>query len=92
MNHLLFFSGADCDHCEIMRRLISRMETEFGIIVDEREVWTNESNYRLMENYTHNTDCPGIPVFVNTTTNVALCGEVTYKQLVSWAQGANVIQ
>lgn len=92
MNHLLFFSGADCDHCEIMRRLISRMETEFGIIVDEREVWTNESNYRLMENYTRDTDCPGIPVFINTTTNVVLCGEVTYKQLVSWAQGANVVQ
>jgi hypothetical protein len=92
MNHLLFFSGADCDHCEIMRRLISRMETEFGITVDEREVWTNESNYRLMENYTRDTDCPGIPVFVNITTNVVLCGEVTYKQLISWAQGANVIQ
>jgi glutaredoxin len=92
MNHLLFFSGADCDHCEVMRRLISRMKDEFGISVDEREVWHNEDNYKLMESCTKESGCPGIPVFVNTTTGVVLCGEVTYKQLVSWAQGGNVVQ
>lgn len=92
MNHLLFFSGADCDHCEIMRRLIERLNHEFGIVVDEREVWNNEANYRLMENYLKESDCPGIPVFMNTQTNVLLCGEITYKQLVSWAQGGNVVQ
>lgn len=92
MNHLLFFSGSDCDHCEIMRRLIERLSLEMGIIIDEREVWNNESNYRLLENYTSGRKCPGIPVFVNTQTNVVLCGEISYQMLKSWAMGANVIQ
>lgn len=92
MNHLIFFSGVDCPHCDIMRRLIERLKTEFSIDVEEKEVWQHENNYRLMENYTRDHDCPGIPVFVNTETNVILCGETTYKQLLSWAQGGNVIQ
>ena len=75
-----------------MRRLIARIESEFGISIEEREVWQNESNYRLLENYIKNHECPGIPVFVNTQTGVLLCGEVTYRQLLSWAQGGNVIQ
>ena len=92
MNHLIFFSGNDCPHCDVMRRLIERIESEFGIFIEEREVWQNESNYRLLENYIKHHECPGIPVFVNTQTGVLLCGEVTYRQLLSWAQGGNVIQ
>lgn len=92
MNHLLFFSGSDCDHCAVMRRLIERLEHEFGIIVIEKQVWNSEADYRLLESYTREKECPGIPVFVNTQTNVILCGEITYKQLTAWAQGANVIQ
>lgn len=90
-SHLIFFSGSDCPHCEIMRNLVERLEQE-GIIVQEKEVWNNESNYRLLENYLEQSDCPGIPVFVNTHTGVVLCGEVTYKQLWSWAMGGNVVQ
>lgn len=75
-----------------MRRLIDRLDEEFGILVEEKEVWQNEANYRMLENYIRDKECPGIPVFVNTKTGVVLCGEVTYKQLTSWAQGGNVIQ
>ncbi len=92
MNHLLFFSGTDCEHCEMMRRLIDRLDEEFGIVVEEKEVWQNEVNYRMLESYMQDKKCPGIPVFVNTKTGVVLCGEITYKQLTSWAQGGNVIQ
>ncbi len=92
MNHLLFFSGIACDHCEIMRRLIGRLFEDMGIRVDEREVWQNESNYRLLENYTREKSCPGIPVFINTQTGVVLCGEISYTQLKNWAMGANVVQ
>jgi glutaredoxin len=92
MNHLLFFSGADCPHCDIMRNLIKRLNIEFDIIIEEHEVWNNEANYRLLENYTTNHDCPGIPVFINTQSGVVLCGEVSYKQLTSWAMGGNVVQ
>lgn len=92
MNHLIFFSGIDCPHCDIMRRLIERLKNEFSIDVEEKEVWQHETNYRLMENYTRGHDCPGIPMFINTQTSVILCGEITYKQLLSWAQGGNVLQ
>lgn len=92
MNHLLFFTGQDCSHCELMRGLIERLDHEFGISVEEKEVWKNEANYRLLEGYIKDHDCPGIPVFVNTQTGVILCGEISYKQLMSWAQGGNVIQ
>lgn len=92
MNQLLFFTGKDCDHCELMRRLVDRLKEEFGILVEEKEVWQNESNYRLLENYTKENQCPGIPVFVNIKTGVVLCGEVSYNQLRDWAQGGNVIQ
>ena len=92
MNHLLFFTGNDCPHCDMMRKLAERLDHEFGITVDEREIWQNETNYRLLENYLEKKDCPGIPVFVNTQTGVLLCGEITYKQLQSWAFGGNVIQ
>ncbi len=92
-NHLIFFTGTDCPHCEAMRRLADRLKAEWGIVLDEREVWHNEQNYRMLENYTRTIDgCDGIPVFVNTQTNVVLCGEISYKELVSWAQGANVVQ
>jgi glutaredoxin len=92
MNHLLFFMGTDCPHCEIMKRLIDRLDTEFGISVTVHDVWKDEKAYRLLENYTKKSDCEGIPVFINTQTDVVLCGEVSYKQLQSWAMGGNVVQ
>jgi hypothetical protein len=92
MEYLLFFIGADCPHCETMRGLVARLKDDLGITVQEREVWGNESNYRLLENYLVNHDCPGVPVFVNTKTGVILCGEVSYKQITAWATGGNVIQ
>jgi hypothetical protein len=75
-----------------MRKLLQRLDHEFGITVSECEVFENESNYRLLENYTKQKKCPGTPVFVNTRTGVVLCGEVSYSQLRDWAQGGNVIQ
>ncbi len=92
MNHLLFFSGKDCDHCDAMRPLIARLNYEQGVLPEEHEVWGNEANYRLMENYSRAMSCQGIPVFVNTKTGVVLCGEITYKQLVDWATGKIVVQ
>ena len=92
MNHLLFFMGTDCPHCEIMKRLVERLSYEFQISVTTHNVWENENSYRLLENFTKNHDCEGIPVFVNTQTGIVLCGEVSYKQLQSWAMGGNIVQ
>lgn len=92
MNHLLFFMGTDCPHCEIMKRLIDRLNHEFQISVTIHNVWENENSYRLLENFTKNKPCEGVPVFVNTQTGIVLCGEISYKQLQSWAMGGNVVQ
>ena len=92
MNHLLFFIGTDCPHCEIMKQLLDRLEHDLGISVITHDVWKDEQSYRILKNYTKGHDCDGIPVFINTQTNVILCGEISYKQLKSWAMGGNVIQ
>lgn len=90
MNNLLFFIGTDCPHCDAMRPLVAKLEFETGIHLDERDVWKNETDYRLMENYQnqvqiHDPECDGLPFFYNTATKTYLCGEVNYKTLKDWA-------
>jgi glutaredoxin len=92
MKHLLFFTGTDCSHCEIMKRLVERLEVEFNIEIQTHDIWQDEKAYRLLENYTQEKKCDGVPVFVNSQTGVVLCGEISYKQLQSWAMGGNVVQ
>lgn len=89
-NHLLFFYGTDCPHCEAMRPLIAKLAFEKGIILDERDVWMSQADFRIYENYQdavrkNDPDCYGLPFFYNTTNNEYLCGEVNYKTLKAWA-------
>jgi thiol-disulfide isomerase/thioredoxin len=89
-NHLLFFYGTDCPHCEAMRPLIAKLAFETGIILDERDVWVSQADYRIYENYqnqvrVNDPDCLGLPFFYNTTTKAYLCGEVNYRTLKKWA-------
>lgn len=71
-----------------MRPLVAKLAFETGIILDERDVWKSESDFRLLENYqqaTGDDECRGLPFFINTETGDFLCGEVNYKTLKSWA-------
>ena len=89
-NPLLFFYGTDCPHCDAMRPLIGKLAFETGITPDERDVWTSQKDFRLMENYQDavkkdDPECDGLPFFYNTKTGAYLCGEVSYKVLKAWA-------
>lgn len=73
-----------------MRPLIAKLAFETGTVLDERDVWQNQSDYRIYENYqnhvmTTDPDCVGLPFFYNTTNGEYLCGEVNYKTLKTWA-------
>ncbi len=90
MNHKLFFYGTDCPHCDAMRPLIGKLAFDAGIILDERDVWTNQADFRLYENYQNHVaktdpECMGLPFFYDTKTGSYLCGEVSYKELLAWA-------
>ncbi|MDB4984477.1 MAG: hypothetical protein JWM20_656 [Patescibacteria group bacterium] len=90
MNNLLFFTGTECPHCDVMRPLVAKLAYETAIILDERDVWKSESDYRLMENYQNSvqkTDpqCDGLPFFYDPKSKEYLCGEVNYKTLKDWA-------
>lgn len=89
-NHLLFFYGTDCPHCEAMRPLIAKLAFDTGIVLDERDVWTSQADFRIYENYQdlvrkNDPDCYGLPFFYNTKNKSYLCGEVNYKTLKAWA-------
>lgn len=88
--HLLFFYGTDCPHCEAMRPLIAKLSFDTGIILNELDVWKDEAAYRMLENYQDRVkktdpECDGLPFFYNTKTGDYLCGEVSYKTLKKWA-------
>jgi thiol-disulfide isomerase/thioredoxin len=88
-NNLLMFVGTDCPHCMAMRPLLAKLAFDTGIVVEERDTWKNQSDYRLLENYQEkigDKDCDGIPFFYNTKTEKYLCGEVNYKTLKKWAE------
>lgn len=89
-NPLLFFYGTDCPHCEAMRPLLGKLAFETGVVFDERDVWTNQADYRVYENYQNRVsakdpECVGLPFFYNTQTGDYLCGEVNYRTLKKWA-------
>ena len=90
MHQKLFFYGTDCPHCEAMRPLMAKLAFDTGIVFDERDVWKNQSDFRLYENYQNavmkkDPECAGLPFFYNPKTGTYLCGEVSYKELKAWA-------
>lgn len=90
MNNLLFFVGTDCPHCESMKPLVAKLEFDTGIRLDMRDVWANESDYRLLENYRAvviktDPECDGLPFFYDRNGGSYLCGEVNYNTLKDWA-------
>lgn len=85
-NHLLFFYGSDCEHCELMEPVCEKLKKETGIELEKIEVDHNDENAKMMESL-DKEPCGGVPFFVNTQTGQTLCGEVSYEELKSWAEG-----
>lgn len=73
-----------------MRPLIAKLAFDTGIILDERDVWKNQADFRIYENYQDlvkktDPECEGLPFFYDTQTGTYLCGEVSYRELKAWA-------
>ncbi len=81
---LLEFYGKECPHCERMRPLVERLQSETGVSVQRYEIWHNQENAAMMKEYDTNL-CGGVPFFFNTESKEFLCGEASYDQLKVWA-------
>jgi len=90
MAQLIMFHARECPHCRRMMPLVERLEKEEGIIFEKLEVWHNEKNADLMRSYRDilAPQCGGqlrTPTFFNPETKDAMCGEVEYDRLKTWA-------
>ncbi|MCX6755804.1 MAG: conjugal transfer protein TraF [Candidatus Nomurabacteria bacterium] len=85
-NHLLFFYGSDCSHCDEMEPVCEKLKTETGIELEKIEVDHSDENAKMMESL-DKEPCGGVPFFVNTISGKTLCGEVPYEDLKNWAEG-----
>ena len=81
---LLAFHGTECPHCRTMDPLIDRLEKELGVKVDKIEVWHNERNAQILQEYDKGY-CGGVPFFFNEASGEWLCGEADYDSLKKWA-------
>lgn len=85
---LIEFYGTKCHFCMEMAPLVERLKKEFGVDIKQVEVWHDAENARLMEQYDRGI-CGGVPFFINTETNQAMCGAISYEKLKQWARGKN---
>ncbi len=82
---LLFFYGADCEHCKDMEGLVARLVAE-GVPIVHKEVYNDKDNESLLVSL-DTEPCGGVPFFYNTKTKHSICGEASYKELKEWAKG-----
>ncbi len=85
---LLEFFGRECIHCMKMVGVVDRLEKEAGIKIERFETWHNEENAAKLKEYDRGS-CGGVPFFINTETNEAICGEADYETLKAWALRKN---
>jgi hypothetical protein len=67
-----------------MNPLVERLEDEIVVKVEQREVWHNDANAKLMREYDKGY-CGGVPFFINKKTGKWICGETDYERLKKWA-------
>lgn len=77
--HVIEFYGETCPHCMSMKPVLRDIEKDTGVKIEQLEVWNNASNLKKMEKYNDIIEMAcggyaGVPAFVNTETNQALCG------------------
>ena len=83
---LLEFYGTECPHCVKMEPLIERLEKEEGLKLQRFEVWHNELNAKLLQQFDQGK-CGGVPFFFNKKTGKWICGYASYEKLKNWALG-----
>ncbi len=82
---LLEFFGTECPHCRTMKPSVERLEKELGVELEKYEVWHNDENQKLMDQYDRGY-CGGVPFYFNTASNKFICGAVPYEELKAWAE------
>jgi len=85
---IIMFHGASCPHCHHMMPIVDELKNE-GFNIEKKEVWENEQNAREMRKFKDIIipacgDGLGVPAFINTDKNKAICGEKSYEQLKEW--------
>lgn len=83
---LLFFYGDGCPHCKKMEAHLDQLDGE-GLSVTRLEVWNDEGNAKRLEECDPESDCGGVPFFLNTSTGKTICGEASLEEIKSWAKG-----
>jgi hypothetical protein len=82
----------------IMEKIVDKLVSE-GFEIQKLETWHNKENEKIFED--HDTgevlikgdngyeadQCYGVPFLLNKATNKAICGEATYEEVKSWAEG-----
>lgn len=89
---ILEFYGAECPHCKNMEPIVAQVEQGLGFNVTKYEVWHDEDNRMIFMQYEGivTPACGGgmgVPAFVNTKTNKAICGEKTADELNAFITG-----
>ena len=89
MREIIFFHGADCPHCAVMRPIVAKLEKELGVKAKKLEVWNNEKNADKMREFADiimkaGGGDLGVPAFVDVKNNEAQCGEMSEKKLKKW--------
>lgn len=93
-DHIIEFYGETCPHCITMKPIVADLEKELGGEFTKLEVWNNPENAKKMEEYQDliGEACggfAGVPSFVNTHTNQALCGAQDADILKQFANDAD---
>ena len=83
---LIEFYGTECIHCRTMQPLIEQLQKETGLKIKKIEVWHNEANAKLMQQFDKGY-CGGVPFFFNKKTGKWICGATSYENFKKWAQG-----
>jgi len=82
---LLDFYGEECPHCQKMMPTVEEVEKELGVKVEKLEIWHNEENAKMMQEYDKGL-CGGVPFFYNTASGEFICGEADKEKLKAWAK------
>ena len=85
MEKLIEFYGNECPHSKRMEEIVKKFEKKNKVTLKKLEVFENEENKRLMKEISESSKCRGIPLFYNSETKEAICGECSLKELEKWA-------
>ncbi|EDL43940.1 hypothetical protein PVIIG_01859 [Plasmodium vivax India VII] len=83
--HLLCFHSEDCEYCNSMEKLLTKLKEEEGVNFLKLEMYENSYNFELLQQLDYDNLCGGLPYYYNLKTHYNICGATTYHNLRNWA-------